>query len=77
LPGVLDASANPLTGSLVVRYDPSLQRASELLRELGAESKSLWDRAAPRTAPRFEPIIELLAEWLARCLLRAAIAALV
>ena len=77
LPGVVGASANPLTGSLVIRYDAASQRRGELLRALGARVPAPSERGAEGMRVRFGPIIDLLAQRLAECLLRAAIAAMI
>jgi hypothetical protein len=77
LPGVIGASANPLTGSLVVRYDAGSQRRGELLRALGARVPAPSERGADGMRVWFGPIVDLLAQRLAECLLRAAIAAMI
>ena len=77
LPGVIGASANPLTGSLVVRYDPVPQRRCELLRALGARRPAPAERGAESTPGWSGPIIDLIAERLAEHLLRAAITAII
>jgi hypothetical protein len=77
LPGVVGASANPHTGSLVIRYDAALDRRDELLRALGARVPAPPERGAERMRVWFGPIVDLLAERLAEFLLRAAIAAIV
>jgi hypothetical protein len=77
LPGVVGASANPLTGSLVIRYDAAPQRRGELLRALGARIPAPPESGAERMRAWLEPIVELLAERLAECVLRVAIAAMI
>jgi hypothetical protein len=77
LPGVVGASANPLTGSLIIRYDGGSHRRGELLRALGARIPAPSERSAERARAWFDPIIDLLAERLAECVLRVAIAAMI
>lgn len=75
MPGVIGASANPLTGSLIIRYDAVAQRRGALLRALGTRGPAPHE---PGAAPVwFGPIMDFIAERLAECLLRAAIAAVI
>lgn len=73
MPGVIGASANPLTGSLIIRYDVLPQRRAKLLRALRAEGPAPAEPGAEDTPVWFGAIIDLLVE----CLLRAAIVAMI
>jgi hypothetical protein len=77
LPGVGSASANPLTGSLVICYDAGSQDRDALLLALGAQVQTRPERSTEDAWVWVHAIISVLAERLAERLLRIAIAAII
>lgn len=52
LPGVADVEANPLTGSLLVRYDPAAGPVRAIAAALAAQGVALPHRPPPDLAER-------------------------
>jgi hypothetical protein len=73
LPGVSEVCANPLTGSLVVCYDPAAGNRDEIVRAVGGTLQQAVQPTPVVMGSIMEAIIERLLSHAARALVAAVI----
>ena len=78
--GVISASANPLTGSLIVRYDgtdATREKIAASLAHFGPDIATPEPAGAARASAIADMVAPAIAEWIVEGALRAAVAAMI
>ena len=73
LPGVFGAKASAVTGSVVIKYEPSVTDHHELLRLLGAKAMRQQARGQKIAEKIGQALVERMIEHSARALIAALI----